>query len=100
MVSIDAGERTYELVPGWGELKPNWVWGLVGDVAVDSHDNVHVFTRSADPPCRIYDSSGKLLYSWGYGIFEDAHGICIGPDDAVYLTDRGSQIVLKLCRRI
>ena len=95
MVSIDAGERTYELVPGWGELKPNWVWGLVGDVAVDSHDNVHVFTRSADPPCRIYDRSGKLLYSWGYGIFEDAHGICIGPDDAVYLTDRGSQIVLK-----
>src|SRR5438552_13831277 len=56
-IRIDQGERTYELVEGWGELKPGWTWGLVGDVAVDSHDIVHVFTRSSNPPCRIYDRS-------------------------------------------
>ena len=27
MVSIDAGERTYELVPDCRDLKPNWIWG-------------------------------------------------------------------------
>ncbi len=94
-IRIDQGERTYELVEGWGELKEGWTWGQVGDVAVDSQDIVHVFTRNSNPPCRIYDRSGKLLHSWGYGIFEDAHGICIAPDDTVYLTDRGPQLVLK-----
>ena len=90
MVTIDAGERTYELVPDWGELKPNWTWGQVSDVAVDSKGHVHVFTKNTTPPYRVYDLSGKLLHSWGHGIFEDAHGVCIGPDDMVYLTDRGS----------
>ncbi|HEY3116504.1 MAG TPA: hypothetical protein VGK54_07175 [Chloroflexota bacterium] len=94
-IRIDQGERTYELVEGWGELKPGWTWGLVGDVAVDSHDIVHVFVRSSNPPYRTFDRSGKLLGSWGYGIFEDSHGICIAPDDSIYLTDRGPQLVMK-----
>jgi DNA-binding beta-propeller fold protein YncE len=92
---VENGVRAYEAVEGWGELKPGWIWGQVGDVAVDSNDRVHVFTRNANPPYRIYDTSGKLLHSWGHGLFEDAHGICIGPDDMVYLTDRGPQLVMK-----
>lgn len=95
MIRVEAGERTYELGEGWGELKPGWIWGQVGDVDVDSTDKIHVFTRNANPPYRIYDLTGKLLHSWGYGLFEDAHGIRIGPDDVVWLTDRGPQLVLK-----
>ena len=94
MVAVEVGERQYELVEGWGELPEGWVWGQVGAVAVDSEDNVHVFTR-ADHPYRIYDRSGKLLDHWGEGIFEDAHGICITPDDTTYFVDRFPQIVLK-----
>jgi DNA-binding beta-propeller fold protein YncE len=91
---IDAGERKYELVEGWGELPPGWVWGQVGAVGVDSQDRVHVFTRT-EHPYMIFDRAGHLVSSWGQGIFEDAHGICIAPDDTVYLVDRTPQIVLK-----
>ena len=91
---IDAGDRQYELVEGWGDLPPGWIWGQVGAVGVDSKDNVHCFTRT-DHPYMIFDKSGKLINSWGYGIFEDAHGIYIGKDDAVFLVDRSPQIVLK-----
>lgn len=94
MVVIDAGERQYELVEGWGEMRPGQEWGLVAGVAVDSQDRVHVFTRS-NPPYRVFDRSGKLLYAWGDQIFMDAHGICIGPDDSVYLVDREPQLVYK-----
>jgi DNA-binding beta-propeller fold protein YncE len=90
----DAGERQYELVQGWGQLPEGWEWGQVGAVAVDSHDNVHVFTR-AEHPYMVFDSSGKMIDSWGEGIFEDAHGICITPDDTLYFVDRNPQIVLK-----
>ncbi len=91
---VDAGDRQYELVQGWGQLPDGWIWGQVGAVAVDSQDNVHVFTR-AEHPYRVYDRTGKLVDAWGEGIFEDAHGICVTPDDTVYFVDRSPQLVLK-----
>ncbi len=91
---IDAGDRQYDLVEGWGEMPDGWLWGQVGGVAVDSQDNVHAFTR-APHPYRIFDKSGKLQDHWGEQIFEDAHGICITPNDDVYLVDRDPQVVLK-----
>ena len=91
---IEVGERAYELVEGWGQLPSGWQWGQVGGVAVDSSDNVHVFTRM-EHPYMIFDKAGKMVDRWGEGIFEDAHGICITPDDTAYFVDRFSQIVLK-----
>ena len=38
-IVVDAGERQYELVRGWGQLPSGWLWGQVGAVAVDSRDN-------------------------------------------------------------
>jgi hypothetical protein len=90
----DAGERQYVLVKDWGQLPEGWEWGQVGAVAVDSHDNVHVFTR-AEHPYMVFDQRGKMIDAWGEGIFEDAHGLCITPDDTVYFVDRNPQIVLK-----
>ena len=93
-IVVDAGERQYELVRGWGQLPSGWLWGQVGAVAVDSRDNVHAFTR-AEHPYIVFDKTGKLLDSWGEGIFEDAHGLCITPDDTLYFVDRDPQVVLK-----
>jgi DNA-binding beta-propeller fold protein YncE len=89
-----AGERQYEVVEGWGELPPGWIWGQVGAVGVDSRDRVHVFTRT-NHPYMIFDRSGRLEWAWGQEIFEDAHGICIAPDDNVFLVDRSPQVVFK-----
>ena len=40
------------------------------------------------------DRDGRLVDHWGEGIFEDAHGICITPDDTVYFVDRDPQVVI------
>jgi DNA-binding beta-propeller fold protein YncE len=97
MMKIDVGDRQYELVEGWGEVPDGWIWGQVGAVCVDSQDNVHAFTR-AEHPYRIFDKSGKLLDHWGEEIFEDAHGMCITPDDTMYFVDRFPQLVLKFSK--
>ena len=94
---IDVGERQYELVQGWGEMPDGWQWGQVGAVCVDSKDNVHMFTR-AEHPYRVFDKSGKMLDHWGEEIFEDAHGMCITPDDTLYFVDRMPQLVLKFSK--
>jgi DNA-binding beta-propeller fold protein YncE len=93
-VVLEAGERQYQVVKGWGQLPEGWIWGQVGAVAVDSQDNVHVFTRTRHP-YMVFDKSGKLVDEWGYGIFEDAHGLYIAPNDDIYFVDRDPQIVLK-----
>lgn len=91
---VGSGKHTYELVEGWGQLPQGWQWGQVGGVAADSQDRVHVFTRT-EHPLMVFDREGRFLYSWGEGFFQDAHGICIGPDDSIYLVDRSPQVAMK-----
>src|SRR5262249_61058038 len=57
-----------------------------------SKDNVYVYNRGAHPVI-IFDRQGKFLRSWGEGMTSRAHGITIGPDDTVWLTDDGNHTV-------
>ena len=81
-MKIDAGERQYELVPGWGQLPDGWSWGQVNAVCVDAEDNVHLYARN-EQPYKVFDKSGKLIDAWGKGLFDDAHGLHITADGAM-----------------
>jgi DNA-binding beta-propeller fold protein YncE len=37
----------------------------------------------------IFDREGNFLSSWGEGVFPRAHGVTMGPDDTIFLTDDG-----------
>ena len=93
-VVLGQGEHRYEVVEGWGDLPPGWLYGDVGAVGVDSKDNVYVFNRGPHPMI-VFDREGRFLRSWGEGVFSRAHGLHIGPDDALYLTDDGDHTVRK-----
>jgi sugar lactone lactonase YvrE len=77
---------------GWGELPAGWRYGDVGAVGIDRKDNVYVFNRGPHPMI-VYDRNGRFLRSWGEGIFHRAHGLHIGPDDTIFLTDDGDHTV-------
>ena len=94
MANVGNGDYTYEVVESWGELPSGWSFGVVTDVAVDSKDRVYVFQRK-DPPIIVFDIDGKYLNSWGRGAITFGHGLYIGPDDLVYLTDRDEHVALK-----
>jgi DNA-binding beta-propeller fold protein YncE len=92
-VRVGSGALTYEVAEPW--LLP--IEGPnheVAGVAVNSRDEVHVFTRSPHPML-VFDRKGRLLRSWGEGIFNTPHGIHIGPDDMVYAIDAGDSTVRK-----
>jgi sugar lactone lactonase YvrE len=91
---VGNGQFTYEVVEGWGELPDGWALGDVVGIAVDSQDRVYVFNRGLHPII-VFDRRGQFLASWGEGLFGRPHGITIGPDDAIYLTDDYAHIVLK-----
>src|ERR1039458_6753766 len=76
----------FQVDSGWGELPERRRFVEVAGVATDSRDRVFVFTRG-ETPIFIFDRDGRFQTSWGANLFVRPHGIAIGPDDAVYITD-------------
>ena len=85
-VFVGSGRFTYRACADWVQRPAGYSWQEVSAVAVDSCDNVFVFNRG-DHPVAVFDREGRFIRSWGEGVFTRAHGITIGPDDAVYCTD-------------
>ena len=94
MTTVGSGRYTYEMIENWGTLPAGWTFGPVSAVATDSQNRVYAFQRQ-DPPVLIFDRDGKYLNSWGSSAITDPHGIYIGPDDIIYVTDRDDHVALK-----
>ena len=93
-VTVGSGDYRYRVVEGWAKWPEEWKLGDVAAVGVDSKDQVYAFHRG-DHPMVVFDRDGNYLRSWGEGVFRRAHGIHMGPDDTIYLTDDGDHTVRK-----
>lgn len=96
MPEVSAGQYKYEVVDNWGKLPAGWTFGVVTGVTVDSRERVYICQQQQDPPVVVFDREGNYLNSWGTGIIVEPHTIYIGPDDVIYLADRGDHVALKL----
>lgn len=95
MITIEAGDRQYELVENWGTLPDGWAWGQVAGIACDSKDRVHVYTRT-EHPYLVFDRSGKLIHCAGEnGEFDVAHSLFIDPDDSVFVLSHHGHFIMK-----
>jgi DNA-binding beta-propeller fold protein YncE len=88
------GDYRYRVVENWAKLPDGLVFGDVAAVGTDRKDQVYVFHRGPRPVV-VFDRDGNFLRSWGDGVFKRPHGIHMGPDDTVYLTDDGDHTVRK-----
>jgi DNA-binding beta-propeller fold protein YncE len=91
---IGSGAFKYAVAENWGRLPEGWSYREVAGVATDIKDNVYVFNRGRHPVI-VFDREGNFLRSWGEGMISRAHGIDIGPDDTLYLTDDHDHVVRK-----
>ena len=41
----------------------------------------------------VFDADGNFLDAWGEGVFTNAHGLYVGPDDRIYAADNFDQTV-------
>ncbi len=93
--SVGSGEFVYEPDDAWHLLPDGRALGEAVGVATDSQDRLYVFNRGGQQPVMVFDSDGGFLHSWGAGQFVRPHGIWIGRDDGVYLTDDQDHTVRK-----
>jgi sugar lactone lactonase YvrE len=98
--SVAVAASSYKTIPGWGQLTPPLKWGEVPNVAIDPKGTVFVFTRS-EPPVVELTPAGKVLKTWGQGMFVWPHGIRFDRDGNLWITDGraadgNGQMVYKL----
>jgi DNA-binding beta-propeller fold protein YncE len=91
-MAVMTAKSSYAVVEGWGKLPAGWKYVEATSVAVDRQDRVHVYNRG-EHPVIVFDRDGNFVRSWGEGDTTRAHGITIGPDDSVWLTDDGAHTV-------
>ena len=103
----------YHLVEGWPTLPANMNgghWGEVIRVSIDRAGNVWVFHRcfnvvppgsavcinrgEANPPILEFDPSGKLLKSFGVGLFAYPHGFTIDSDGNPWASDVNDKAIV------
>ncbi|MBV8736780.1 MAG: hypothetical protein JO007_05890 [Alphaproteobacteria bacterium] len=91
-VELGSGRYTFVVRDTWAKLPEEIVLGDVAAVGVDRNDRVYAFNRG-EHPIAVFDAEGNLLRSWGEGVFTRPHGVHMGPDDTIWLTDDGDHTV-------
>ena len=82
----------YKVDAGWPELPAGWNFGETADVAVDKRGHVFVFHRGPHPIIE-FDPHGKVVRSWGDGLFVSAHGLRIDPEGNIWAVDNEQHFV-------
>src|SRR5947199_9834101 len=95
-VRVSAQDNPYRVVEGWAKLPKGRSWGSTAAVDVDSNDHIWVAERCGANSCAgsnlspilEFDPSGKLLRSFGAGLFVFPHGIGVDKEGNGVGTDR------------
>jgi streptogramin lyase len=94
-VLLAAVASPFHMTEGWAKLPDGRKIGATGAVSVDRSGNVWVFERCGENSCAgsnvapilKFDSSGKLLTSFGAGMFVYPHGLHLDREGNVWVSD-------------
>jgi DNA-binding beta-propeller fold protein YncE len=93
----NAAPNPYSVDEGWAKLPQGRKWGAAIGVDIDRDGkSVWVFDRCATAddcsgsdlaPIQKFDASGRLVTSFGAGMFNYPHGLFVDRDDNVWVSD-------------
>jgi sugar lactone lactonase YvrE len=90
-----AEDAHYEVVENWAHLPAGTKWATMSAVDIDAQGTIYVLQRGEPSKVMAFDSTGKLLRSWGDNRFPKAHGLRVDRKGNVWVTDRALQQVLE-----
>ena len=92
----NSAPNPYHVVDNWAKLPAGRVWGMAIGLDIDRDGtSLWVFDRCGAKTCtgsdvapiQKFDASGKLVGSFGAGMFNWPHGLGIDGEDNVWVTD-------------
>jgi DNA-binding beta-propeller fold protein YncE len=94
---VNSAPNPYRLDEGWAKLPPGREWGAAIGVDIDPDgQSVWVFDRCATTddcsssdlaPIQKFDASGRLVMSFGAGLFNYPHGLFVDREGNVWVCD-------------
>ena len=84
----------FTVIENWARVPGFLAFPEVPDIAVDSRDRVHVFSRYPNI-ISVFEPDGSYVRSWGQGVFAKAHGLYVDGADNLYVIDVGAHCVRK-----
>jgi len=93
--TVLAQSSPYRRTTDWAQLPAGTKWAAVIGAEPGPDGNLYVLHRCVDnscagrtePPFLVFDPSGKLLRTWGSGMFAFPHGFYVDRDGSVWATD-------------
>jgi sugar lactone lactonase YvrE len=87
--------QPYRTTRDWGQLPPGVKWAAVTAIEPAPDGTIFVVHRCVDnscegrsePPILVFDKTGKLLRSFGQGLFNFPHGGMVDREGNLWLTD-------------
>ena len=87
--------QPYRTTRDWGQLPPGVKWAAVTAIEPSPDGSIYVIHRCfanscagrTEAPILKYDATGKLLASWGQGMFIFPHGGTVDRDGNLWITD-------------
>ena len=95
LAATEAPDLGYRVDADWPSLPSGTHFAEVSAAAVDDDGNIYIFHRGEEP-VMVFSREGKLLRSFGKGLFDSPHGLRIDPEGNLWAADSGSHIVVKL----
>jgi len=89
---------TYRTIRDWGQLPPGVKWAAVTAVEPAPDGSLFVIHRCfanscvgrSEAPILKFNEDGRLLASWGAGLFALPHGATVDREGNLWVTDAGS----------
>jgi DNA-binding beta-propeller fold protein YncE len=87
--------QPYRTTRDWGQLPPGVKWAAVTAIEPAADGTIYVVHRCFENSCTgrpeapilKYNAAGRLLASWGQGMFNFPHGAAIDRDGNLWVTD-------------
>ena len=104
---VQLGDCKYEFIEEWAKLPEFFDLNDPVDITIAPNDRVYVGSRDHYPdgrpysgshashPILVFEPNGEFVSCWGEREFVDPHGLCIGPDNSVYVADAKTNVVTK-----
>ncbi len=81
--------------PDWPRLPAGWNFQETPGVTVDARDHVYVLHRGPHPILE-FSPEGRLIRSWGDGMFVRPHAVRVDPEGAIWVADDNGHQVFKM----
>ena len=89
---------SYELIPEYGNFPNEFEFSMYSGGCCDKEDNLFLMCRDTEHPVVMLDARGNYVKSFGKGLFQEVHSLCVTMNDTLLCVDTGLHVIRELTK--